>query len=117
MKKLGLYPVRPIVGRSFEGCKEVTVPSQSLSLKEILRRFVRREPLPVMKDASYNEAFGVDIEKLAKLDITEQMEVVDKLKKSVKRHTTPRKKEDDPVPVPSSDAPVPVPDAPPKKDT
>jgi len=85
------YPTRHIKGQSFIGTPKVRVPKQSLSLREILKRYIRREPLPGTNDGIYEERFG-DIEKLAKSDIVIQMEKVDSLKATA-AHV--RKKESD----------------------
>jgi len=77
-----LYPQIKVKGQSFEGQPVLTVPNQSLSLKEILERFVRREALPVMKQGVYNTQLG-DLEKLANEDITVQMERVQELKENI----------------------------------
>lgn len=80
MRKITNHPaVRPIVGQSFKGCEVLTLPNQSLTLKEILQRFVRREALPVAKDGEYTEGYG-DLEKIARKDITEQMEIADEFR-------------------------------------
>lgn len=50
-----------------------------MSLAEIIKRFVRREPLPVAREGVYEERFG-DLEKIARTDITEQMERVVELR-------------------------------------
>lgn len=107
------YPPVPVRGQDFSNVKKVTVPKQSLSLREILKRYVRREPLPGVQDGTYDERFG-DIEKLAKADIVVQMEKIDELKATIKRV---RKKEADrieaarlaalpPTPPPTPPAPV-----------
>lgn len=79
---LRLYPSRVIKGQSFKGVKKHVVPNQSLTLKEILRRFVRKEPLAIGRDGIYNDSLG-DLEKLANADITEQMETVDAIKAGI----------------------------------
>lgn len=81
---LRLY--RPVkkTSTSFKGVKKVTVPNQSLTLKEILRRFVRKETLAVGREGIYNDSLG-DLEKMANADITEQMEVVEDLKARFKK--------------------------------
>lgn len=79
-----LYPKVKVQAQSFKGVKKHTVPNQSLGLREIIKRFVRRESLPVSKDGLYEERFG-DIEKISRLDITEQMEVVQDLKEKIAR--------------------------------
>lgn len=73
------YPKVDVKRQSFANVKRATVPNQSMSLREIIKRFVRREALPVSKEGLYEERFG-DIEKMSRLDITEQMEVVNDLK-------------------------------------
>lgn len=77
------YPhARPRVGKSFKGVKRQTVPNQSLTLKEIVKRFVRRESLPVSRDGIYEERFG-DLEKIKHADITEQMDRIAELKAQI----------------------------------
>lgn len=60
------------------------VPDQSLSLEEILERFVRHEELPIGKDASWDddEENQVDWEKIQHLDITEKMEYIEAIKET-----------------------------------
>lgn len=53
-----------------------------MSLREILRRFVRRESLPVAREGVYEERFG-DLEKLSKADITIQLDKVEELKNRI----------------------------------
>jgi len=74
-----LYPSRPSKGQSFVGVKRCVVPNQSMTLQEILRRFVKREELPIARKGMYEERFG-DLEKLSKADITVQMEEVERIK-------------------------------------
>lgn len=62
--------------------KVKTVPSQSLSLREIIRRFVRHESLPVHKDGVYEDRMG-DLEKLSNADITEQLERAEDIKSKI----------------------------------
>lgn len=71
-----------MTGQSFVGIKRCTVPNQSLSLREILKRFVRREPLPLHREGSFEERFG-DLEKVARADITVQMEEAEKLRSAI----------------------------------
>jgi len=78
-----LYPPVRKIGQSFKGVKRCTVPNQSLSLKEIVKRFIRREQLPVAKNGVYEERFG-DLEKISKMDIYDQMEVVKDLDSKIK---------------------------------
>lgn len=86
MSNMHLWPPasRKRVGQSFEGVKSVTVPSQSMSLKDILKRFVRREPVALEKQGVYEERFG-DLEKLAHADPVIQQEQVAEWKEVTKR--------------------------------
>lgn len=59
----------------FDGVKRVTLPNQCMSLQEMFRRFVRREPLPMEKKGVYLET-DYDLEKVATLDRVEQDEVL-----------------------------------------
>jgi len=68
-----LYPKVVVVGQSFVNVKSVVIPSQSMSLQEIINRFTRREALPIEKNGIYNE-FAGDLEKMAREDITERHE-------------------------------------------
>lgn len=83
MGKLILYPKVEVKPESFKGRKTVTVPNQSMSLQTILKRFTRRESLPIEKEGFYDDRFG-DVEKLQHEDITVRMERADNLKKWVK---------------------------------
>lgn len=65
-----LYPSRPVVGQDLSREKIVTVPNQSMSILDILRRFTRKEALPILdKEAFYVEGRG-DLEKMNKQDLT-----------------------------------------------
>lgn len=59
--------------------KKITVPNQSLSLKEILRRFVRNETVPVGKDTSYATYADVDLEKIQHADLVDRAAFIGKL--------------------------------------
>lgn len=63
------------LGLSFDGVEELTVPNQSMSLEEILQRFVRKEKLPIGKDVQYHET-DYDLEKLSRMDLTERDEFI-----------------------------------------
>jgi len=79
-----LYPyTHPKTGQSFKGDKVWTVPSQSLSLAEIIKRFIRRQPLPTTNDGIYETRFG-DIEKMALKDPVEQLEYAADLESKIK---------------------------------
>lgn len=64
--------------------KKQTVPNQSMSLQEIIRRFTRKEALPLEKDGVYEDRFG-DLEKLSREDITVRRERAAQLKDWAKR--------------------------------
>jgi len=86
MKKLILYPEVKVKGQDYSKVKSVTVPNQSMSLKEIIQRFMRRESLPVSKEGVYNDQLG-DLEKIKNLDMTEQVERIEELKTNIARAT------------------------------
>lgn len=73
MKQLRLYPPVEITGQDFTKVKSHFLPNQSLTLKDIIKRFIRKESLPIGRDGVYNENLG-DIEKMAREDITVQQE-------------------------------------------
>jgi len=80
-----LYPKVAIVGQSFTGVPSVTVPNQSMTLKDIIARFIRRESLPIgNSQAMYAEGLG-DLEKMAYSDITVQMEKADWIREKLSR--------------------------------
>lgn len=79
---LQLYPQVKVKGQSFKTSKKYAVPSQAMSLAEILRRFVRREQLPVSKEGIYTTSMG-DLEKIAREDIFDQHERVAELKVNI----------------------------------
>lgn len=105
MRKIALYnTARPIIGKSFKHCKCVVVPNQSMTLRDILIRFTRREALPVEKEGSYTEGYG-DLEKLARKDITEQLEVAEDLGRKVKAYRDNSKPKPPPQPTPPTPTP------------
>lgn len=66
---LRLYPPVKVIGKSFKGCKVITVPNQSMGLAEILQRFIRQESLPVSREGFYATGQG-DLEKMAREDLS-----------------------------------------------
>lgn len=83
MRKIILYPRVIVPGRSFKGVERVTVPNQALSLREIIKRFVRREALPNSStEGSYEDRFG-DLEKMTKADPVVQQEFAKDLGKKL----------------------------------
>lgn len=89
-----LYPEIKVKGQSFKKVKTVTVPNQSMTLKEILKRFIRKESLPVQQEGIYEERMG-DLEKMDKMDIVDKMEIVDEIKSDMEKVTKHRKKEEE----------------------
>lgn len=61
--------------------KSLVLPDQSLSLKTILERFTRNEPLPIGRDVSYHESDD-DLEKVSNMDLVDKQEFIDKLKET-----------------------------------
>lgn len=79
-----LYPNVVVKGQSFEGVKVVTLPMQSMTLQEVIRRFTRKESLPIEKVGVYEDRFG-DLEKRSKMDIHDQMELAAGIKESIRK--------------------------------
>jgi len=73
MKAIRLYPKVAVKGQDFTKCKVVVIPSQSMTLRDIIQRFVRGEKLPLQKDGFYDENSG-DLEKFVRQDLTDQFE-------------------------------------------
>lgn len=76
-----LHPVK-VIGQDFTKVKKVVVPMQSMTLREIIKRFIRKESLPIEKQGMYAENMG-DLEKIAKEDIYYKMERVENLKSGI----------------------------------
>lgn len=95
MKLVACYSTaRKDVPQSFEGVKRVTVPGQSMSLREIVRRYVRREAMPVgVTEGVYETRFG-DLEKISKMDLVEQHEHIQSLKDAIKAFEVRSEKEE-----------------------
>lgn len=73
--------------------KEVllTKPNESMSLNEIISRFMRGEALPVGQDGEYFEG-EEDLEKLKKMDIVDRTEYKERMTKIVEQY---QKEEDE----------------------
>lgn len=69
--------------QSFKGAKVHVVPNQSMTLHEVLRRFTKKEALPVSKEGTYEDRYDYDLEKLAKEDITIQEDVLKDISKQM----------------------------------
>lgn len=78
----------PSKGVDFSDEVSITVPNQALSLKDILERFTRGEPVAVGKQANWDEEAdtesSIDYEKLATADLVDKAEYVNHLR-DVKR--------------------------------
>lgn len=78
------------------GRPKQVVPDASMSLKEILQRFVRKEPLPVahngvfgsdgLIDPESESEFNIDQEKARGWDLTEREEFADKVRAKHAEH-------------------------------
>lgn len=97
--KLVLGKARRTVTYDFSKSKVMTVPNQSLTLKDILKRFIRKEALPIEHQGFYETRFG-DLGKVKDMDLTEQVDVIDNIKRYVSRASELLKERDKPTPVP-----------------
>lgn len=68
--------------RLFPGVKARTIPDQAMSIKEMFRRFVRREPLPLERDGVYVES-EYDLEKISHMDTIEKREILEEMREKV----------------------------------
>lgn len=113
MRKLVLYPSVPRVHPDYSKTPVVVVPNQSMTLQEIIKRFLRKEALPIEKNGVYLEGFG-DIEKLARQDIIDIAEHGRTLREKFKQYQSLLKVEEEakkavespPVNSPGPQAPV-----------
>lgn len=105
MSIIRLYPPVKVAGQDFSKAKIVVVPQQSMTLKEIIKRFIRKESLPIEKEGIYEERMG-DLEKLAKSDITYRMEKAESLDKVIKKR---QKAEADAAAKKALESPLPAP--------
>lgn len=84
MKFKGLAIPLVSQGISYKDVKKLTVPDDSLSLKDILERFVRGEPVSVGMEVNYDPEAenddAEDIEKLRHMDLVDREEYINKLK-------------------------------------
>lgn len=68
-------------GKVRKGRKKITVPDQSMTVQEIMRRFVRGVSIDVpRKQGVYNEDAQYDLERLSRLDIDEKTEMAARLR-------------------------------------
>lgn len=80
----------PSEGVSFDGIKSEVVPDQSLSLKEILERFTRGEPLAIGREPVYHDSED-DIAKLPFMDLVDQEEYRESLLETQRVYTLQQK--------------------------
>lgn len=78
------------VGQSFKGVKHIVLPNQAMTLQQILDRFTRGQPLPIGQSTfgteEENRSFGIDLEKLAFMDLAEKDEYKKQLDAVVARY-------------------------------
>jgi len=85
-----VYPA-PSAGTRAQNKKgKLTVPDSSMSLKEILNRFVRNEAVPVGRNVTWHESDD-DLDKIAHADLTEQAEFVEKQKETQRKYDREQK--------------------------
>lgn len=82
MSDLHLYPVVRVIGQDYSKVKVSVQPQQCMSLHDIIRRFIRKEALPIEKQGVYQERMG-DLEKISRMDITVQVEQAKALKAGI----------------------------------
>lgn len=75
---------KPSPGKDFSKIPDVTVPDQSISLAEMIRRFTRNEPLPVGQKVFYMDT-KYDLEKVAKMDLVDKEAFIEE-QKLVSKH-------------------------------
>lgn len=104
-----LYRPVKVIGQDYSKVKLLTVPNQAMTLQEIIKRFTRRESLPIERQGVYAEGFG-DLEKMSNADITVQHDEIARLKKVVATGKEREKKAKESA---SAGSPPPTPVAPP----
>lgn len=92
-KKLVYYREQKVTALDFKGVKEVVVPKQCMSLKEILIRFTKKQSLPVEHEG-YHANVGVDLEKASRADFVDRDETREQLDKFTKKAIRRREKLD-----------------------
>lgn len=92
MKKSILYPIVPRKGQSFKGVKVTVVPNQSMTLQQIVKRFIKKESLPLSKEGFYEDRYDYDLEKIQKEDLVEKDEIMAQVKADVKAKDEKHKK-------------------------
>lgn len=108
MKPLRLYPPVPVEAQDYSKVKKQTVPNQSLTLRDIIKRFIRKESLPIGREGIYNETLG-DLEKIAREDLTQRHERAYELKQTIKTAREKYAQHHTPKPAPPTPAPAVIP--------
>lgn len=80
MKYLSKSHPEPAKGISFKGIKKMVQPNQSLSIREILKRFTRGEPLPIGNKSPQFYEGDDDLEKVRHMDLVDREEFIGKMK-------------------------------------
>lgn len=88
-----LYPKYVRKGQSFKGVKITVVPDQSMSLKDIIRRFIKKEALPLSKEGFYEDRFDYDLEKVQHEDLVVKDEILETVKADVAKKKEKHEKE------------------------
>lgn len=83
MKTLRLYRPVVIVKQDYSQEKPVTVPNQSMTLREIIKRFTRKESLPIEKEGTFITGHG-DLEKFQHADLVDKHERLASVRKRTK---------------------------------
>lgn len=83
-------------GTDFSKVKKQVVPNQAMSVKEIMRRFTRNEPLAIAKQKYYHDG-PFDLEKIAHADMVDRdefIEVQNRIQKRFKAQEEFRQKQE-----------------------
>lgn len=71
-------------GVSFKGVQSLTLPNDALTIRQIIKRFIRNQSLPIEKEGAYLD-IGEDVEKIRTADFTEREEFLDRHKTKLNR--------------------------------
>lgn len=100
MKITGPYSQKKVKGETFTQVS-MTIPDQTLSMRQLINKFVQGQPLPLVEGATYNEEEYFP--NLQAMDFTDQAEYLHKVKENVKelkqrktQHFTKKYKPKDP---------------------
>lgn len=84
LKNVRMYPNVSVKKENYSNVKKVVMPNQSMSLQDIIKRFIRRESLPLEKQAVYEDRMG-DLEKIAHEDISVKADMAADLKEKLSK--------------------------------